>query len=56
MALYAYMLMFDAYECEVYYDFTRRKIELYHILRGKVGVVKRGKIVHTGMNDSIIYV
>ncbi len=49
MALYAYMLMFSAYECEVYYDFTRRKIELYHILRGKVGVVKRGKILHTGL-------
>ena len=42
----AYMLMFNAYECEVYYDFTRRKIELYHILRGKVGVVKKGKILH----------
>jgi len=40
MALYAYMLMFDAYECEVYYDFTRRKIGL----RGKAGVVKRSKI------------
>ena len=48
MALYAYMLMFNAYECEVYYDFTRRKIELYHILRGKVGMVKWGKILHAG--------
>ena len=50
MALYGYMLMFNAYECEVYYDFTRRKIGLYHILRGKVGMVKRGKILHVGIN------
>ena len=49
-AIYAYMLMFNAYECEVYYDFTRRKIEGYQFLRGKVGVVKRGKKLHVGIS------
>ena len=40
--------MFNAYECEVCYDFTIRKIGLYHILRGKVGAIKRNTILHTG--------
>ena len=46
--LIVYMLIFNAYECELYYGFTRKKIGLDHILRGKVGVVKRGKILHVG--------
>jgi len=43
------------FECEVYYDFTRRKKELYHILRGKVGMVKWGKILHVGWKNKLIF-
>jgi hypothetical protein len=48
MAIYAYILIIN--ECEVYYDFTRRKIEGYQFLRCKVGVVKRGKKLHVGIS------